>query len=129
MQFWWTPRPGADCLRRGLGSGRLSRGCYRYKLTEPSEAENKVLERYDPLRVKGPPVMPPSYSFVQRDQQGSYSACHCCRSPSSCSRAHWMMGVRADSTMAIPRLTVVLAVSVMAIVESARPGFWPALAV
>ena len=46
-----------------------------------------------------------------------------------CSRAHWMMGVRADSTMAIPRLTVVLAVSVMAIVESARLGFSSVMAI
>jgi hypothetical protein len=37
-----------------------------------------------------------------------------------CSRAGWMMGMRADSTMGIARLTVARAVSVMPIVESAR---------
>ena len=41
----------------------------------------------------------------------------------NCSRARWMMGMRADSTIGITRLTVVLAVPVMAIVESARLGF------
>jgi hypothetical protein len=46
-----------------------------------------------------------------------------------CSRAHWMMGVRADSTMAITLLTVALAVSVMAIVESARLGFSSVMAI
>ena len=49
--------------------------------------------------------------------------------PSSCSRAHWMMGVRANSTMAITLLTVALAVSVMAIVESARLGFSSVMAI
>jgi hypothetical protein len=49
-----------------LGAGGLVVGAIgTNKLTEPSEAENKVLERYDPLRVKRPPVMPPSYSFVR----------------------------------------------------------------
>jgi hypothetical protein len=40
-----------------------------------------------------------------------------------------MMGVRADSTMAITLLTVALAVSVMAIVESARLGFSSVMAI
>jgi len=48
-----------------LGVGGLVVGVVgTNKLTEPSEAENKVLERYDPIRASRPPVMPPSYSFV-----------------------------------------------------------------
>jgi hypothetical protein len=40
-----------------------------------------------------------------------------------------MMGMRADSTMDIARLTVARAVSVMPIVESARQGFSSAMAI
>jgi hypothetical protein len=39
------------------------------------------------------------------------------------------MRERADSTMAITRLMVVLAISVMAIVESARLGFSSVMAI
>jgi len=46
-----------------------------------------------------------------------------------CSRAGWMMGARADSTMGIARLTVARAVSVMPIVESARHGFSSVMAI
>ncbi|HEX7508227.1 MAG TPA: hypothetical protein VF550_15730, partial [Polyangia bacterium] len=46
-----------------------------------------------------------------------------------CSRASWMMGMRADSTMGITRLTVACAVSVMPIVESARQGFSRVMAI
>ncbi|HEX7508458.1 MAG TPA: hypothetical protein VF550_16905 [Polyangia bacterium] len=50
-----------------LGVGGLVVGVVgTNKLTEPSEAENKVLERYDPLRAsRPPPAMPPSYSFAR----------------------------------------------------------------
>ena len=48
-----------------LGVGGLVVGVKgTQKLTEPSEAENKALERYDPLKASRPPAMPPSYSFV-----------------------------------------------------------------
>jgi len=48
-----------------LGVGGLAVGVLgATKLTEPSEEESKVLERYDPLRARRPPAMPPSYSFV-----------------------------------------------------------------
>jgi|SRR5450631_1190742 len=49
-----------------LGVGGLVVGAIgTNKLTEPSEAENKALERYDPLKVKRPPAMPPSYSLAR----------------------------------------------------------------
>jgi hypothetical protein len=49
-----------------LGVGGLIVGVIgTNKLTEPSEAESKVLERYDPLKASRPPATPPSYSFVR----------------------------------------------------------------
>ena len=49
-----------------LGVGGLVVGVVgTNKLTEPSDAESKVLERHDPLRANRPPAMPPSYSFVR----------------------------------------------------------------
>jgi MFS family permease len=49
-----------------LGVGGLVVGVIgTNKLTEPSEAESKVLERYDPLKARRPPAMPPSYSFAR----------------------------------------------------------------